>query len=128
MSLPTKALFYKNGKEIKQAFVNCGWAYDEISAIDQVIRAIKEHDIDYDEFIVYGKTYNHRVEDLPEYIEHLRAETRRIRTEMLEKARKVSKSSDQIMQMARRAIPELLAKDILSVQPMNVDIRGLHES
>ena len=97
MSLPTKAVFYKNGKEIKQTFVNCGWAYDEVSAIDQVIRAIKDYGIDYDAFVVYGKTYNQSVKELLEYIEYLRDETRRIRTEMLEKARKVSNSSDQII-------------------------------
>ncbi|AIX12248.1 major head protein [Citrobacter phage Moon] len=128
MSLPTRAVFYKNGKEIKQTFVNCGWAYDEVSAIDQVIRAIKDYGIDYDTFVVYGKTYNQPVEDLQEYIEYLQAETKIIRTEMLEKARKVSNSSDQIMYMARRTIPELIAKDILSVQPINVDIRSSHES
>lgn len=66
MSLPNRAIFYKNGEVVMQSFVNCGWILTRKTVIQAVERAIasQAERFDWDQVVAYDLTIT-REEVLP---------------------------------------------------------------
>ena len=126
MSLPTFAVFMKDDKEVGRCFVNCGWVYVPISALRQVLKALEVNPIEYDYFRVYGEDYHLSLEKLHAHIMNLVDEQAKLVKEMRELPVTVNKGNPTVLSTIRRSVPEMIAKDIISVQPMN-DLGDLNE-
>ena len=63
MSLPTKAIFTENGKEVFKGFANIGWFYDEQLIPQLFYDMMCEKQFPkagtWDQVTVYGKTYEY---------------------------------------------------------------------
>ncbi|UYD60226.1 hypothetical protein OPFAMLBM_00213 [Aeromonas phage avDM12-TAAL] len=122
MSLPSYALFMKNGDCVGSCFINCGWWHDEPRTLKQIIRYTEtdECPIDYDSVIAYGVTYSNDLE-----FELLKAEETEAKLkEIAENKRKQSwedlhQKMIERMKPIDRMLPELIAAEIYGVQPMN---------
>ena len=129
MSLPSYAFFYKNDVEVGKCFVNCGWAYDEIETLNQVLKFLNRNPIDYDHFRVYGKRHALNMSELREYIPLLIEERKKLISERVEKLKieakvktMVSPEFMEAVARIRRTIPENMAKEILGVQPIQDNV------
>ena len=129
MSLPSYAFFYKNDVEVGKCFVNCGWAYDEIETLNQVLKFLNQNPLDYDHFRVYSETYSFNRIEISEYIVLLKEERVRlseIRKEIEnhreERTQIVSPEFMEAVARIRRTIPENMAKEILGVQPIQDNV------
>lgn len=120
MSLPTNAAFFKNGQNVNFCFVNCGWAYDEVSALKQVKEFLdKEEKFDYDSFTVYGVSYDLKPDEIQAKIDFLLKEVQEFRKKLLEERSKIDPTPEaSVFSIIRRSVPEVIAKEIVSVQPM----------
>lgn len=120
MSLPTNAAFFKNGQNVNFCFVNCGWTYDEVSALRQVKEFLdKEEKFDYDSFTVYGVSYDLKHEEIQTMIELRMKEVQELRKKLLEERSKIDPTpAASAFALIRRSVPEVIAKEIVSVQPM----------
>jgi len=58
MSSPSIVIFYKNGKKVKKAFINCGWFCDP----NTVKRAIKQTLIDCNEVFEWDVAKAYKME------------------------------------------------------------------
>jgi hypothetical protein len=62
MSLPSKALFYKDGVKVAECFVNCGWFYqDTIPFIQRLLKELEYPDCDWNELNMYNKRYSRKL-------------------------------------------------------------------
>ena len=48
MSLPSVVIFYKEDKEVKRLFINCGWICNEETVKNGVKASLVFHDHDHD--------------------------------------------------------------------------------
>jgi hypothetical protein len=115
MSLPSKAIFYKNNKEVYHEFVNCGWVLNDNS----IIRVFKEmsYPEEWDEVYLYGDIYTkENVEALIEIDKVLKDFWRNKFNNCNEKNVDFKLNIHAI----RKIFPKLISKEIVSVQPMSV--------
>lgn len=59
MSLPTIVVFFKEEKEVKRCFTNCGWFANDKTIINGIKRSLIsiEEEFDWDTAQAYDKTF-----------------------------------------------------------------------
>ena len=62
MSLPSTVIFRFKGKDVGKSFVNAGWFYDNenIKLVKRCLLKLDYPECDWDELIMYRKTYTYR--------------------------------------------------------------------
>jgi hypothetical protein len=65
MSLPSTVIFYKEDKEIRREFINCGWICNEKSVKNSLERTLLHcgEDFDWDVAEAYGMKIMNKRED-----------------------------------------------------------------
>lgn len=130
MSLPSYAIFYKGDEEVYREFVNIGWFYDE-KLIPKLLHGITYPD-DWDSVQVYHERYTRNevlgmlgdyretVYVRPRWYKRLWWKTLRVWRRVLRFLGFRRKSEFRYMSfpLARWVYPNLIAEDLISVQPM----------
>jgi len=113
MSLPSKAIFFNNKKEIYRVFINCGWFLSD-NAIIKVLKKMEYPD-EWDEVFLYGDIYTkENVEALIKIDEVLRDFWKDKFSNFDKRKPNFSLKIPEI----KNSLPKLIAKEILSVQPL----------
>lgn len=109
MSLPSWAVFYKNGQEVGKCFVNCGWSHDEIKTLEQIRDYLISHpELEFTSFTAYGAVY--LMDHVEEIDIEIKAQRQKIRNVMNDLREHVKQNKIEINMVA----PDKIAKDILS--------------
>lgn len=122
MSLPSWALFMKNGECVGKCFINCGWFQDDVRTLRQIIRYTEtpECPIDFDSVIAYGVTYSNDLEFELLKAEETEAKLREIeankRQQNWDKGNQAIFNRLEVANM--RQFSKLIADEICGVQPM----------
>jgi len=119
MSLPSKAIFYKNKKEICREFVNCGWSLNE----DSILKVLREleypNDDVWDEVFLYGDIYTkNEVNSLLEIYEKLDEFWKTKFKKYIRERENYNYEESIVLPIIRKKLPNLISKEIISIQPM----------
>ncbi|QAX99467.1 hypothetical protein AsFcp4_4 [Aeromonas phage AsFcp_4] len=117
MSLPSRAIFVKDGEKFASCFINCGWSPDDVETLRQIIEYVDQNPVDFDQVVAYGRTYSNDLElELLKVCEE-RNQWREIRKINFEK-RPLTDVKLQ-MPLILKAMPSLIALELTGVQPMS---------
>jgi len=137
MSAPSYAIYYKDGEQVGRGFINVGLYYDE----ERLYHQINAHGIDYDEVFAYDTTFTREFIDerlgLLFAFEKCRiyaeSETRKsFSSKLVDGERyyylknKYEEPTPIKVPLIKKVMPDIMASDICSVQPMTGDVAEIN--